>query len=114
MKEIVCSNCSHKNAEGTRFCQRCGQALNAKKSLTGEVRSWKPGTLVGESPKNSVGGFASLFTIQTSDTVEQTGTPLKPSSAPVDPMPDGRWYCPDCGTLNTAQERTCKDCGKVK
>ncbi|MFR8417366.1 MAG: zinc ribbon domain-containing protein [Faecalibacterium sp.] len=29
-------------------------------------------------------------------------------------MPDGRWYCPDCGTLNDSSERFCKNCGKVR
>lgn len=112
MSELVCRNCEHKNAAGTRFCQRCGQPLAAKKTLTDEVRSWKPQSLSGGTSKNTASGFASLFTLQTSDTVEQAGKPLTPSSTPVDPMPDGRWYCPDCGTLNTAADRTCKDCGK--
>lgn len=34
--------------------------------------------------------------------------------SPVDPLPDGRWYCPDCGNLNDSSERFCKNCGKVR
>ncbi|MFR5800056.1 MULTISPECIES: zinc ribbon domain-containing protein [Bacillota] len=32
----------------------------------------------------------------------------------MDPLPDERWYCPDCGNLNDSSERFCKSCGKVR
>lgn len=94
MKELVCPNCEHKNAAGTRFCQRCGQSVMGKKSLADQLRSLKPESLTGANPKQMQLG--ALFCIQTKDTVEQVGEQLKPTAVPVDPMPDGRWYCPDC------------------
>ena len=49
-------------------------------------------------------------------TASPVQTPAKShqTPSPVEPMPDGRWYCPDCGTLNASSERFCKNCGKVR
>lgn len=108
MKELICSNCGHSNAANVRYCQRCGAFLTPKKTLADEVRSWDLRSLAGTGRRDV--NIAPLFTAQGSG---QPASVPAPASV-VDPLPDGRWYCPDCGTLHSSSEMSCKNCGKVR
>lgn len=112
MKETVCSACGHENAAGVRYCQRCGAFLKPKHTLSDEVKSWNPQSLAGSGLKGT--SIAPLYTLRTSDTVLSSDFLNAKISAPVDPLPDGRWYCPDCGTFNASAAAFCKNCGKVR
>ena len=105
---MTCKNCGYENKLGVRYCQRCGQYIEPKRTLVQEVKSWDFRSLAGVGRRDV--NIAPLFTaspVQTPAKAHQT-------PSPVEPMPDGRWYCPDCGTLNASSERFCKNCGKVR
>ena len=105
---MTCKNCGYENKLGVRYCQRCDQYIEPKRTLAQEVKSWDFRSLAGVGRRDV--NIAPLFTaspVQTPAKAHQT-------SSPVDPMPDGRWYCPDCGNLNDSSERFCKSCGKVR
>ena len=105
---MTCKNCGYENKPGIRYCQRCGQYIESKRTLAQEVKSWDFSSLAGVGRRDV--NIAPLFTaspVQTPAKAHQT-------PSPVEPMPDGRWYCPDCGTLNASFERFCKSCGKVR
>lgn len=102
--KTVCKNCSYENEPEVSYCQRCGQHLTRKFSLKQEVKSWDLRGLAGVGRKDV--NIAPLFTA--APTAE-----TKHSNAKVDPLPDGRWYCPDCGTLHFSNERFCRNCGKA-
>ncbi|MGY6223303.1 double zinc ribbon domain-containing protein [Faecalibacterium duncaniae] len=105
---MTCKNCGYENQSGVRYCQRCGEYLKPKATLAQEIKSWDFRSLAGSGRRDV--NIAPLFTAPDSEaSVKKHQTP-----SPVDPMPDGRWYCPDCGTLNAASGRSCKNCGKVR
>ena len=108
MKEMICKNCGYKNKPGVRHCQRCGQYIEPKWTLAQEIKSWDFRGLAGAGRRDV--NVAPLFTAQKQETQANN----QPSLSVVDPLPDGRWYCPDCGTLNASSERFCKNCGKVR
>lgn len=99
---MTCKNCGYENKLGVRYCQRCGQYIEPKRTLAQEVKSWDFRSLAGVGRRDV--NIAPLFTaspVQTPAKAHQT-------PSPVEPMPDGRWYCPDCGTLNASSERFAK------
>ena len=105
---MTCKNCGYENKLGVRYCQRCGQYIVPKRTLAQEVKSLDFRSLAGVGRRDV--NIAPLFTaspVQTPAKAHQTHSPVKP-------MSDGRWYCPDCGTLNASSERFCKNCGKVR
>lgn len=105
---MTCKNCGYENKLGVRYCQRCGQYIEPKRTLAQEVKSLDFRSLAGVGRRDV--NIAPLFTaspVQTPAKAHQT-------PSPVEPMPDGRWYCPDYGTLNASSERFCKNCGKVR
>lgn len=105
---MTCKNCGYENKAGVRYCQRCGQYMEPKQTLAQEVKSWDFRSLAGAGRRDV--NIAPLFTApENKPQRKENQTPSQ-----VDPMPDGRWYCPDCGTLNGASERFCKNCGKVR
>ena len=108
MKEMICKNCGYKNKPGVHYCQRCGQYIKPKWTLAQEIKSWDFRGLAGVGRRDV--NVAPLFTAQKQETQANN----QPSPSLVDPLPDGQWYCPDCGTLNTPSERFCKNCGKVR
>ena len=109
MQALVCGRCGHPNAAGVRYCQRCGCALRPRHTLRDEIRSWDPSSLAGAGRRDS--NFAALYTVL--GPRPAPGRQKKPA-VPADPLPDGRWYCPDCGTLNTPAAAFCTDCGRTK
>ena len=38
--------------------------------------------------------------------------PPKKTLVKVIPLKDGRWYCPECGELNSRQSKICYGCGR--
>ena len=89
---MTCKNCGYENKLGVRYCQRCGQYIEPKRTLAQEVKSLDFRSLAGVGRRDV--NIAPLFTaspVQTPAKAHQT-------PSPVEPMPDGRWYCPDCGT----------------
>ena len=105
---MVCNHCGYENKPGVRYCQRCGQYIKPKWTLAQEVKTWDFRGIAGVGRRDV--NTAPLFTAPGS------GTQVKKrqTASSVDPLPDGRWYCPDCGTLNISSERSCKNCGKVR
>lgn len=105
---MTCKNCGYENKPGVRYCQRCGQYIESKRTLAQEVKSWDFRSLAGVGRRDV--NIAPLFTSpENKSQMKKSQTP-----SPVDPLPDGRWYCPDCGNLNDSSERFCKSCGKVR
>ena len=104
---MICKNCGYKNKSGVHYCQRCGHYIKPKWTLAQEIKSWDFRGLAGVGRRDV--NVAPLFTAQKNEIQEKN----QPTLSLVDPLPDGRWYCPDCGTLNTSSERFCKNCGKV-
>lgn len=112
-KGNVCPDCGHCNAEGVRYCQRCGHFIKPKWTLQNEVRAWRPQGLAGTGLKDA--SIAPLYTVPVSDTSLAGGAAaVEPSACKVEPLPDGSWYCPDCGTLNSSAAAFCKNCGKIR
>ena len=37
---MTCKNCGYGNKLGVRYCQRCGQYIEPKRTLAQEVKSW--------------------------------------------------------------------------
>lgn len=105
---MICKNCGYENKLGVRYCQRYGQYIEPKRTLAQEVKSWDFRSLAGVGRRDV--NIAPLFTAPSN----QTPAKAHQTPSPVEPMPDGRWYCPDCGTLNDSSERFCKNCGKVR
>ena len=99
---MTCKNCGYENKLGVRYCQRCGQYIEPKRTLAQEVKSLDFRSLAGVGRRDV--NIAPLFTASSN----QTPAKAHQTPSPVDPMPDGRWYCPDCGTLNDSSERFCK------
>ena len=108
MKEMICKNCGYKNKPGDHYCQRGGQYIKPKGTLAQGIKTWDFRGLAGVGRRDV--NVAPLFTAQK----QVTQANNQPSPSLVDPLPDGQWYCPDCGTLNTSSERFCKNCGKVR
>lgn len=104
--EKTCKNCSHKNSINVRYCQRCGSPLPSQNPIRQYFSSLDFRWLAGRGEKEI--NFAPLFTAPKSNNI-QTHT-----TANVDPLPNGTWYCPDCGTLNATQDRICKNCAKSR
>ena len=105
---MTCKNCGYENKLGVRYCQRCGQYIEPKRTLAQEVKSWDFRSLAGVGRRDV--NIAPLFNASSNQTLAKAHQ----TPSPVEPMPDGRWYCPDCGTLNGTSERFCKSCGKVR
>ena len=44
---MTCKNCGYENKLGVRYCQRCGQYIEPKRTLAQEVKSWDFRSLAG-------------------------------------------------------------------
>lgn len=105
---MKCETCLFENAEGTRYCQRCGKKLKARKPLFawGDTKPWAGAGQKGTS-------MAPLGAMAVEKQAEELGeVTVHRTLVKVSPMEDGRWYCPDCGELNGKSVLTCKGCGR--
>ena len=103
---MKCKKCGFENLDGTRYCQRCGQAQKVKAPLFGD----NVGFIAGAGSKGT--SIAPLVAVQSSGKTQEgnkVGARVK-----VNPMEDGRWYCPDCGEVNEKISKICKGCGRDK
>ena len=49
---MACKNCGYENKLGVRYCQRCGQCIEPKRTLAQEVKSWDFRSLAGVSRRD--------------------------------------------------------------
>ena len=57
---MTCKNCGYENRLGVRYCQRCGQYIEPKRTLAQEVKSWDFRSLAGVGRRDV--NIAPLFT----------------------------------------------------
>lgn len=70
---MACKNCGYENKLGVRYCQRCGQYIEPKRTLAQEVKSWDFRSLAGVGRRDV--NIAPLFTaspVQTPAKAHQT------------------------------------------
>ena len=58
---MTCKNCGYENKPGVRYCQRCGQYIESKRTLAQEVKSWDFRSLAGVGRRDV--NIAPLFTL---------------------------------------------------
>jgi len=86
---ISCPSCGAENAEGTRFCVKCGTTLSSAPA----PESWRApsgdlnATKVGDPPGGTAGGTAGGYTPQTPPSSYPTYTP--PQGVSYQPQPAG-------------------------
>ena len=94
-----CKQCRTENAPEVRYCQGCGAWLEPRPPLLDSLDlRWLSG--VGRRDVN----VAPLFTAEPA--------PGPAARARVVPLPDGSWYCPDCGRKNAPHALFCGGCGR--
>ena len=105
---MKCKHCGFKNAEGSRFCQGCGAALDQKKrAIKGENLKFAAGTGLKDS------SLAPLIAMNIEkDAAQYKKASAQKASVKIVPKDDGSWYCPDCGQHNAKGRRVCKGCGR--
>lgn len=100
-----CRQCSASMPDDVRFCMACGSAMRAK-----------PVSLIGGGLLASLANGFSLAPLVTMGIENGAGTDpqtiRKTTSAHIRPLPDGTWYCPDCGTLNPRFASFCSGCAR--
>ena len=100
-----CKSCGMENDDAVRYCQGCGAQLKCRGDLLDSLNfSSLAGTgLRGTSP-------APLFT---SDLLGKQRDPnARGPRARVHPLPDGSWFCPDCGEHNAPERTFCHYCAR--
>ena len=63
---MTCKNCGYENKLGVRYCQRCGQYIEPKRTLAQEVKSWDFRSLAGVGRRDV--NIAPLFTAPSNQT----------------------------------------------
>ena len=105
---MKCKKCGTENLDGTKYCQNCGNELKLKNSSLpwGNAKA-----LAGLGHKGS--SIAPLGAISIEKQAEELGGIIKKNHlVKVCPLPDGTWYCPDCGERNKTHAAFCKGCGR--
>lgn len=106
---MKCKNCNSENQEGTKYCQRCGQPLEPKQP---SLFSWKSSKVyAGLGQKGSSLAPLGAMAIEKSAS-EMGGVTQRSDLVKTQPLEDGSWYCPDCGTKNAPYTMFCKGCGR--
>jgi len=109
MKITTCKKCSYKNNATVKYCQRCGQPLKEKFSLRGALEGSGGVSIAGMGSKNISLGPLGVEAAR-NDAREIGNTQTAEYRTIVDPLPDGTWFCPDCGFHNSDKTKTCKSC----
>ncbi len=104
----TCKKCNASNMPGTKYCQRCGSKLKE----TAKLFDWK-NTKFLAGAGNKGPSIAPLAMMSVANGTKDLGpvTTVK-NLVKVNPLEDGRWYCPDCGELNAKHSFVCKGCGR--
>lgn len=110
----VCKKCSFENESAARFCQGCGAMLPKKRSAKEFLDSLDLKDIAGIGTKDlSMAPMAGRVIEDQGKEVMQPGA-RQANKARVVPLPDGKWFCPDCGELNKVESRSCYSCGRYK
>lgn len=100
-----CKKCGTENDDAARYCQGCGAELKRRVSL---LDSLNFSSLAGTGQRGV--SIAPLFT---SDLLEKRPDPnSRAPRAPVRPLPDKSWFCPDCGFHNAPGSAFCHGCAR--
>lgn len=106
METGTCPKCGAKNDPRTRYCCHCGSYIAPKKSLRRLVKSLNPISLAG-----AVMRPVNIAPLTTKDLLDH-GYAAENGAAPVYPLKDHSWFCPDCGEHNAPFQTVCKGCGR--
>lgn len=110
----VCKKCSFENESAARFCQGCGAKLPQKRSAKEFLDSLDLKDVAGIGTRGlSIAPMAGRVIEDQGKEVAQPGV-RQADKARVVPLPDGKWFCPDCGELNKVESRSCQSCGRYK
>lgn len=110
MKIIQCKKCSTNNTFGTKYCQHCGSPLTYRQSFTKMLASLNFDALAGLGQKNV--SLAPLFTANLLGTKKPDVKRGKRIQIAAVPLPDGKWFCPDCGWKNLPGSLFCDNCSR--
>lgn len=102
---VECLKCHFENYDGTVYCQKCGNYL--KKSKV-HLNHGFFGAIAKLS--NSGNTMAPLVGLQVDANAKNTTKTHH--KAPIIPLEDGSWYCPDCGEHNKKAQYICRGCGR--
>jgi len=109
MKIRTCKKCGYENNTTVKYCQRCGQPLKDKFSLREALEGSGGVSIAGMGSKNISLGPLGVEAARY-DAKRINGTKTSELRLIVDPLPDGTWYCPDCGFHNSDKTKTCNSC----
>ena len=109
MKVSKCKKCGYDNNSTVKYCQRCGQELRDKFSLREALDGSGGVSIAGMGSKNTSFGPLGV------EAARQDAKAMDGGKGPdrrfvVDPLPDGSWFCPDCGFHNAEKSKTCNSC----
>ena len=110
MKTIQCKKCSTNNTFGTKYCQHCGSPLTYRQSFTKMLAGLNFDALAGLGQKNV--SLAPLFTANLLGTKKPDVKRGKRIQIAAIPLPDGKWFCPDCGWKNLPGSLFCDNCSR--
>lgn len=123
---MQCSGCGQWNANGARFCVRCGLALVAVSSPTGDLSTPLPAPPIGGAsptpasspPVGSAIPFQAPRPLTPTATYNQTNPQGQVPPAGGNPSATGRnrqtvslWLCRLCGGQVMGNRSTCGNCG---
>lgn len=107
---IKCNYCKFENLNDTRYCQKCGKRLSGHTSLLG----WKAlQPLAGTGARGT--SIAPIAALTIDEQAQELGVDKSPANVQrvnVIPLPDGSWFCPECGDHNKPYSRICSGCGR--
>lgn len=106
-----CKKCNFPNLDGTNYCRKCGNYLNAKREKF--IRKGNFGFWAGNGWKEtSIAPLAVMGLEKKSQTDADLQKISKKKHEKVIPLENGDWYCPDCGEYNQPHTFYCKSCGR--
>ncbi|MBA2340400.1 MAG: DUF4234 domain-containing protein [Pyrinomonadaceae bacterium] len=91
---VYCTSCGSENADGTRFCTKCGATLNMSAAESGRGSSGGLGDAASSSPPSSSSGQAAdsgplgaetIYSPPSSSATSESGSSYNPYATPNDP-----------------------------